>query len=140
MEKLLKNNLMIVSGWGGGLAFLFVFFHGQLALAPHFLAIADNLMAVLSVTFFLSLIQSIAMGMALLDGQDSATARNSHLGRVLVGSLLGVAIGLVGVFFLEFVPGVYGETRTTVVLGALLAASGVMVAYAGVAQLLKRRF
>lgn len=121
------------SGWGAGLLFC-LFFHGKLVLAPYLPAIADNVMTVLSITFFLLFIQFAGMIKVLSDEQGGGPARNSHPGRVLVGSLLGVAIGLFGVFCFVFVPGVYGELRTAVVLGARLAASGVMVVYAGVAQ------
>lgn len=138
MEKIIGNPLMMLSGWGTGLAVLFALFNRRVSWSDARFAALDTLLSVAVAMLFLLTVAAFATGLSEARKTDESNDTvEKH--KVLPGLLCVLLIILSGWFFIDYVPEAHGETKTATTLGALLIGSGVIVMWFGLFKLFKQR-
>ncbi|CAE6932238.1 conserved membrane protein of unknown function [Ectopseudomonas oleovorans] len=132
----LGSKLAMITGWGTGLAFLFILFGSKVNLAQDVLRVMDALLA-LSVSIFTFLCFSAVSAEASdLEKTSGKVALYVSSGKVQ-GVLFSVALLLCGWLTLDAAPEIAGAVRTATAFGTSMTGVGVVVLYIGVAPFMK---
>lgn len=137
-KSILSGKMAMVTGWGSGLAILFILFGGKTNLAADALRAIDILLA-FCVSAFTFLVFSAVCTTFYGPTDTSNNMALNAASRKIQGWLFSIALLICGLFILDTAPEIYGAARAATALGLSMASTGAVVLYVAITKLIKRK-
>lgn len=118
------------TGFGAGLALLFIFFNKHVEVSAFYWTIIDYGLSLSSLFFCMSIIFILFEGFKKLSLGERASGTVARFDQ-LFGLLLSFLFVLLGAAFIWVVPIYFGTTATAIVAGVLLFSSGLFLLIMG---------
>ncbi|UVJ44495.1 hypothetical protein NVV94_02480 [Pseudomonas sp. LS1212] len=131
LERIFSNKLLVVSGWGTGLAFLFVIFSQRTGLSVESFRFLDEVLAFSVGVFFLLAAHSVSTAMKELEEEGFRKYPIVKF-KTLFGGVGSLVLMLGGWFFSDYIQNDNKAMKTATAFGVLLFGSGFIVVYAAV--------